>query len=200
MIELRCNLSNVFIRLDKSGRQRRYRLKKISQSIGAETSYDLTPFMKDGRYRRIQLLFDRISIEQRVSIFFYSTSNRGLFSLPAMKRVKRTILPADPSGGTCAKQEYEIDFSQFSFGQWIVEPKTFNAYVCSGSCPNPLSSRYFPSNHAILLSLIRSQTTEGQQPSCVPVKLKPLCLLYYDRDELVIKYHRDMIVEECGCR
>ena len=203
LIELRCNISNIYIRLDKYGHHGRYRLPIISTSRSRTRSFDLTRFLNIRYSRRIYLLL-KYPIEQRsISIFYYSKSSKDLFSFSSTKtfkqRFRRAILSNNPSS-TCAKHEYKIDFNQFSFGQWIVQPKRFNAYTCFGSCPNPLSPRYYPSNHAILLSLIHSQQNYGQQPSCVPVLLKPLCLLYYDRDELVIKYHRDMIVEECGCR
>ena len=203
LIELRCNISNIYIRLGKFRHHRKYRLPLISTSTSLSYSYDLTRFL-NAPQRIIYLILPYSIEEQNLSIFYYSKSNKNLFSFSSTKslkrRFRRTILPTNPST-TCAKHEYEIDFNQFSFGQWILQPKRFNAYTCSGSCPNPLSPQYYPSNHAILLSLIRSQKEEhGQQPLCVPVKLKPLCLLYYDRDELVIKYHRDMIVQECGCR
>jgi len=175
----------------------------ISTSSSTIQSYDLTRLLNNRHQRTVYLILKNLNKEQIFSLFYYSKSNKNLFSFPSTKNLKRrfrrTILPINPSV-TCAKHEYEIDFNQFSFGQWILQPKRFNAYTCSGSCPNPLSAQYYPSNHAILLSLIRLQKEHGQQPLCVPVKLKPLCLLYYDRDELVIKYHRDMIVQECGCR
>jgi len=175
----------------------------ISTSSSTIQSYDLTRLLNNRHQRTVYLILKHPIHEQILSLFYYSKSNKNLFSFPSTKNLKRrfrrTILPTNPSV-TCAKHEYEIDFNQFSFGQWILQPKRFNAYTCSGSCPNPLSPQYYPSNHAILLSLIRLQKEHGQQPLCVPVKLKPLCLLYYDRDELVIKYHRDMIVQECGCR
>jgi hypothetical protein len=197
---LRCNISNLYIRL---GKYRKYRLRKISTSISPTHSYDLTHFLNNYHQRKIYLILERPIQRHSLSLFYYSKSNKNLFSFSSPKylkrRFRRTILPNNPSS-TCAKHEYEVDFNQFSFGQWILQPKRFNAYTCSGSCPNPLSPQYYPSNHAILLSLIRSQKEHGQQPLCVPVRLKPLCLLYYDRDELVIKYHRDMIVQECGCR
>jgi hypothetical protein len=159
--------------------------------------------MNNYNQRRIYFIFQHPIKQHHLSLFYYSKSNKNLFSFSSPKylkrRFRRTILSDNPSS-TCSKHEYEIDFRQFSFGQWILQPKRFNAYTCSGSCPNPLSPQYYPSNHAILLSLIRSQKEHGQQALCVPVRLKPLCLLYYDRDELVIKYHRDMIVQECGCR
>ena len=155
--------------------------------------------MNNHPQRQIYFIFQYPIKQDSLSVFYYSKSNKNLFSFSPRRRFRRTILPSDPTS-TCAKHEYEIDFRQLPFGQWIVQPKHFNAYTCSGSCPNPLSPQYYPSNHAILLSLIRSQKEHGQQALCVPVRLKPLCLLYYDRNELVIKYHRDMIVQECGCR
>ncbi|CAF0727087.1 unnamed protein product [Adineta ricciae] len=200
LIELRCNVSNIHVRLGKYGYHRKYRLPLISNST---QSYDLTHFLHTYHQRMIYLTFPNEIESQTLSVFYYTKSNKNLFSFSSTqhlkRRYRRTILPTNPAM-TCAKHEYEIDFNQFSFGKWIVQPKRFNAYTCAGSCPNPLSPRYYPSNHAILLSLMRSQRQYGQQPSCVPVRLKPLCLLYYDRDELIIKYHRDMIVQECGCR
>ncbi|CAF3848598.1 unnamed protein product [Rotaria sp. Silwood1] len=203
LIELRCNISNVYVRLGRNTHHRIYHLEMISQSTNTIQSYDLTKFLNNHYQRYIYLLLNYPIEQHSLSIIYYSKSNKNLFSFSTSKnfkrRYRRTILSNNPSS-TCAKHEYEIDFNQFTFGQWILQPKRFNAYTCSGSCPNPLSPQYYPSNHAILLSLIHSQKEYGQQPLCVPVRLKPLCLLYYDRDELVIKYHRDMIVQECGCR
>ena len=203
LIELRCPLSNLYVRLGRPGHQRKYRLRRISLSNSTMKSYDLTHLLENHPERLVHLQFNRPMTNEHLSVFYYSKSDRNLFSYSSVKHIKRRFrrtISGSASLSTCAKHEYEIDFNQFSFGKWILEPKRFNAYICSGSCPNPLSPEYFPSNHAILLSLIRSQREHGQEPSCVPVQLKPLCLLYYDRDELVIKYHRDMIVQECGCR
>ena len=204
LIELQCDQARVYVRSERSSHPRRFRLRRISTSTSRTHSYDLTSLLNNRRQRLVYLIFDQPMYKSSLSIVYYSESSRNLFSFSSMqhakRRFRRTILPESPSS-TCAKHEYEIDFNQFSFGQWIVQPKRFNAYVCSGSCPNPLSPQYFPSNHAILISLMSSQRPSGQQqPLCVPVQLKPLCLLYYDRDELVIKYHQDMIVQECGCR
>ena len=185
LIELRCHISNIYIQLRRSSHQRKYLLPTISTSTNKTHSYDLTRFLNNHHDQRIIYFILKHPIRNHsLSLFYYTKSNQNLFSFSSTQQLKRryrrTILPNNPTL-TCAKHEYEIDFNQFSFGQWIVQPKRFNAYTCSGSCPNPLSPQYYPSNHAILLSLIRSQREHGQQPLCVPVQLKPLCLLYYDR-------------------
>lgn len=169
---------------------------RISTDRSDYLSYDLTDHLIHNGTEQWLILHHRswpIDQPDQVSLVIYSRVP-GVFLLP--KRSKRSISRPGP----CARQDFFVNFDQLAFGEWVVEPKRFNAGICQGDCPNPLSRSYFPTNHAMLLSLLHERGQNPHQPSCVPVRLRPLDLVYYDRRELVIKRHQGMQVEECGCR
>lgn len=60
---------------------------------------------------------------------------------------------------------------------------------------------FFHLTHSYLLqSLLRHHHPErGSCPSCVPTRLSPLSMLYFENDDLALRHHEEMIVEECGC-
>ncbi|XP_051279610.1 southpaw [Dicentrarchus labrax] len=100
----------------------------------------------------------------------------------------------------CRKVDMWVDFDQIGWDEWIVHPKRYNAYRCEGECPTPLDESFRPTNHAYMQSLLRHHHPErGSCPSCVPTRLSPLSMLYYENDDLALRHHEDMIVEECGC-
>jgi hypothetical protein len=175
----------------------------ISNQQSEYLSYDLTDYLFHNSSHQTLIIRRQLWIKnnlQQASLVIYSRTPNGVFLLPSPTiRTKRSIKQKQIIG-PCSRHDLFVDFNQLSFGAWIIEPKKFNAGICHGDCPNPLSRLFYPTNHAMLLSLLHERGNSIQQPSCVPVRLRPLDLLYYDRRELVIKRHQGMQVEECGCR
>ncbi|XP_023269252.1 nodal homolog [Seriola lalandi dorsalis] len=110
---------------------------------------------------------------------------------PAAEPVQRPL---------CRKVDMWVDFDHIGWDEWIVHPKRYNAYRCEGECPIPLDESFHPTNHAYMQSLLHHHHPERVTcPSCVPTRLSPLSMLYYENDDLALRHHEDMIVEECGC-
>uniref|UniRef100_A0A665VQB4 Southpaw n=1 Tax=Echeneis naucrates TaxID=173247 RepID=A0A665VQB4_ECHNA len=100
----------------------------------------------------------------------------------------------------CRKVDMWVDFDHIGWDEWIIHPKRYNAYRCEGECPTPLDESFHPTNHAYMQSLLHHHDPERVTcPSCVPTRLSPLSMLYYESDDLALRHHEDMIVEECGC-
>ncbi|XP_010765003.1 nodal homolog [Notothenia coriiceps] len=100
----------------------------------------------------------------------------------------------------CRRVDMWVDFDHIGWDEWIVHPKRFNAFRCEGECPTPLDESFNPTNHAYMQSLLKHHHPErGSCPSCVPTRLGPLSMLYYESDDLTLRHHEDMVVEECGC-
>ncbi|XP_053168995.1 nodal homolog isoform X3 [Hemicordylus capensis] len=101
----------------------------------------------------------------------------------------------------CQRVDFYVDFDEIGWGSWIVHPKQYNAFRCEGKCPVPLEEAFQPTNHAYMQSLLKHYHPE-QVPAacCIPVRLSPLSLLYYEGGRVNIGHHEDMVVEECGCR
>ncbi|XP_072520757.1 southpaw [Salminus brasiliensis] len=100
----------------------------------------------------------------------------------------------------CRRVDMWVDFDQIGWNEWIVHPKRYNAFRCEGECPIPLDESFKPTNHAYMQSLLKLYHPERVTcPSCVPTRLSSLSMLYYEGDDVVLRHHEDMIVEECGC-
>uniref|UniRef100_A0A672YFM2 Growth differentiation factor 3 n=1 Tax=Sphaeramia orbicularis TaxID=375764 RepID=A0A672YFM2_9TELE len=110
-------------------------------------------------------------------------------------------LPVTPSN-VCKARRLYIDFRDVGWQGWIIAPQGYMANYCHGECPFPLSESLNGTNHAILQTLVHSLDPHGTpQPCCVPIRLSPISMLYYDNnDNVVLQHYQDMVVDECGCR
>ncbi|XP_077359705.1 nodal-related 2 [Festucalex cinctus] len=101
----------------------------------------------------------------------------------------------------CRRVDLHVDFHHIGWGSWIIFPKMYNAYRCEGSCPGPLGARLNPTNHAYMQSLLKHYHPDRvASPCCAPTKMSPLSMLYYENDEMLLRHHEDMMVDECGCQ
>ncbi|NXR68572.1 NODAL protein, partial [Rhadina sibilatrix] len=108
--------------------------------------------------------------------------------------------PREQGRALCRRVDMMVDFEQTGWGSWIVYPKRYNAYRCEGLCPSPVDETFKPTNHAYIQSLLQLyKPNQVPCPACSPVKMSPLSMLYYEKGEIVVRHHEDMIIEECGC-
>ena len=100
----------------------------------------------------------------------------------------------------CGVKEFIVDFEKLGWNKWIVFPHTYNAFMCTGRCSSPVDWSLNPTNHAILQSLMRLSDRTVPKPCCVPTKLEPLSMIYFEYEEIVVRHHEGMVVSKCGCR
>ncbi|XP_060689231.1 protein DVR-1-like [Hemiscyllium ocellatum] len=102
----------------------------------------------------------------------------------------------------CKRRRLHIQFRDVGWQHWIIAPQGYMANYCHGECPYPLSESLNGTNHAILQTLVHATDPEDTpQPCCVPIKLSPISMLYYDNnDNVVLRHYDEMVVDECGCR
>ncbi|NXC24708.1 NODAL protein, partial [Campylorhamphus procurvoides] len=109
-------------------------------------------------------------------------------------------VPQKEGRALCRRVDMMVDFEQTDWGSWIVYPKKYNAYRCEGLCPSPVDETFKPTNHAYIQSLLQLYKPKMVPcPVCSPVRMSPLSMLYYEKGEIVVRHHEDMIIEECGC-
>ncbi|NWU69984.1 DERR protein, partial [Pterocles burchelli] len=117
------------------------------------------------------------------------------------RRRSTPYTPVAPSN-LCKPRRLYISFSDVGWQNWIIAPQGYMANYCLGECPFPLTAELNSTNHAILQTMVHSLDPQGTpQPCCVPVRLSPISILYYDNnDNVVLRHYEDMVVDECGCR
>nr|XP_004658090.1 growth/differentiation factor 2 [Jaculus jaculus] len=118
---------------------------------------------------------------------------------PLLARRKRSA----GAGSHCQKTSLRVNFEDIGWDSWIIAPKEYDAYECTGGCFFPLADDVTPTKHAIVQTLVHLKfPTKVGKACCVPTKLSPISILYKDDMGVpTLKYHYEgMSVAECGCR
>ncbi|XP_069467286.1 growth/differentiation factor 10 [Ambystoma mexicanum] len=103
----------------------------------------------------------------------------------------------------CSRRYLKVDFADIGWSEWVLSPKSFDAYYCAGVCEFPMPKIVRPSNHATIQSIVK---TVGiipgiPEPCCVPDKMNSLSVLFLDESRnVVLKVYPNMSVATCACR
>uniref|UniRef100_A0A7M4DVH4 Growth/differentiation factor 10 n=1 Tax=Crocodylus porosus TaxID=8502 RepID=A0A7M4DVH4_CROPO len=103
----------------------------------------------------------------------------------------------------CSRRYMKVDFADIGWNEWIISPKSFDAYYCAGACEFPMPKIVRPSNHATIQSIVKAVgIIPGiPEPCCVPDKMNSLSVLFLDENKnVVLKVYPNMSVETCACR
>ncbi|XP_004616891.1 embryonic growth/differentiation factor 1 [Sorex araneus] len=123
-------------------------------------------------------------------------------------RPRRQTEPAVGSGprDTCRARRLYVSFREVGWHRWVIAPRGFLANYCQGQCALPVA---LPGpagppalNHAVLRALLYAAAPGAHElPCCVPGRLSPISVLFFDNsDNIVLRHYEDMVVDECSCR
>lgn len=134
------------------------------------------------------------------------TLDPRLCPLPRSRRHTEPRVGGGPVG-TCRTRRLHVSFRDVGWHRWVIAPRGFLANFCQGTCalPETLRGPGGPPalNHAVLRALMHAAApTPGVgSPCCVPERLSPISVLFFDNsDNVVLRHYEDMVVDECGCR
>ncbi|XP_062966729.1 embryonic growth/differentiation factor 1 [Cynocephalus volans] len=122
-----------------------------------------------------------------------------------LARPRREAEPA-AAGGACRARRLYVSFREVGWHRWVIAPRGFLANFCQGQCslPATLPGPGGPPalNHAVLRALMHAAAPGAASlPCCVPARLSPISVLFFDNsDNVVLRHYEDMVVDECGCR
>ncbi|NXD04837.1 GDF3 factor, partial [Certhia brachydactyla] len=179
--------------------------------------FNLSAALKDGRIppgRNLALVLE-ISVSGGAGTLRSSCSSTDAFAATSLlvvtlgqqcqaarRRRRSAQIPSVTPSPLCKPRRLYISFSDVGWENWIIAPQGYLANYCRGDCPFPLAAELNSTNHAVLQTMVHSLDPQGTpQPCCVPVRLSPISILYYDNsDNVVLRHYEDMVVDECGCR
>nr|XP_020850068.1 growth/differentiation factor 3 [Phascolarctos cinereus] len=145
---------------------------------------------------------DNWSQSIQASLMVVTLTRQECPRFPHFLRRRRATVPSMESTRKrlCQRHQMVINFEDLGWHKWIIAPKEFRTNYCKGDCPLSLMSFFNSSNYAFLQTLMNSRTPEVPKAACVPTKLSPISMLYYDSyGNIILQHHEGMVVDECGC-
>ncbi|VDD92090.1 unnamed protein product [Enterobius vermicularis] len=99
----------------------------------------------------------------------------------------------------CGKRKMTINFEEIGWGDYVVQPASFEANYCSGTCAFHLEK--FANGHALFQSLVHTAGLNPYVPNicCTPEKFDSQTMLYFQGSNLVLRTFPKMIVTSCSC-
>ena len=192
------------------------------QLLLAITEFKHSTFVQHLLWSEIEMQCFQPSQATLVEVSFQCVSSHPNTSGGKMHRQKRHMNPS-PKGNlkifgslqlpksfskrslrsnVCQRESMWVDFKDLGWSDWVIAPRSFQAYRCVGECPYPLSGRLNSTNYAMLASMMNSVDPQNSpMPCCVPTSLGAISVLYLDNsDNVVLRNYEGMVVEGCGCR
>ncbi|XP_037927328.1 inhibin beta B chain [Teleopsis dalmanni] len=150
----------------------------------------------------IRFMEEMISIDKGYRPFIMiDTQNRRRPS-----RQKRGINCTDGVTECCRERLY-ISFDEIGWGDWIIQPRGYDAYFCRGSCSSVASVAQASSHHSTFIQKVLSKRrSQGQKPlelipCCTAKQYSSLQLVFMDSNNTAtMKTFPNMVIESCGCR
>ncbi|TMW52330.1 hypothetical protein DOY81_002587 [Sarcophaga bullata] len=106
----------------------------------------------------------------------------------------------------CCREKLYISFDEIGWGDWIIQPRGYDAYFCRGTCGMVASISESLSAHNTILQKLLNKPTKRRKnlelvPCCTAKQYSPLQLVYMDSNNTATqKTFPNMVVESCGCR
>ncbi|KAI8119308.1 hypothetical protein FF38_06864 [Lucilia cuprina] len=106
----------------------------------------------------------------------------------------------------CCREHLYISFDDIGWGDWIIQPRGYNAYFCRGTCGMVASISESLSAHNTILQKFLNKPGKRRKnlelvPCCTAKQYSSLQLVFMDSNNTATqKTFPNMVVESCGCR
>ncbi|KAM7352210.1 activin beta chain dawdle isoform 1-T2 [Cochliomyia hominivorax] len=106
----------------------------------------------------------------------------------------------------CCREKLYISFDEIGWGDWIIQPRGYDAYFCRGTCGMVASiSESLSAHNTVLQKLLNKPGRRRKNlelvPCCTAKQYSSLQLVFMDTNNTATqKTFPNMVVESCGCR